>query len=170
MFRPFILGAALAAVAAPAFAEMRVEDAYARSANPKTGAAFMVLVNEGDSDDVLVEARGDVARKIELHTHIIEDGVARMREVEDGIPVRARERVTLQRGGLHVMMMGIGTPLQNGGHVPLTLVFRSGQEIVIDVPVDNDRRPDQAAGQAMQGMNHGAMDGHGMQHGKAPAN
>ena len=34
-----------------------------------------------------LEARSDAARKIELHTHVMEDGIARMREVEGGIEI-----------------------------------------------------------------------------------
>ncbi len=152
MFRILFAGALALAAALPAQAEILAKDAYARSANQKTGAAFMQLVNDGEADR-LVEARSDIARKVELHTHIFENGVAKMREVEGGIPVPAGETVTLQRGGLHVMFMGLNRPMNSGESFPLTLVFESGQELQLDVTVDNERRPEQP------------MDGHGQMKG-----
>ncbi|MGG7568108.1 copper chaperone PCu(A)C [Rhodovulum sp. DZ06] len=151
MIRTLLSAAALAALTAlPASAEMMAHDAYARSANGKTGAAFMEIMNKGAADDVLVAARADVSRKVELHTHIFEGGVAKMREVEGGIPVPAGETVKLKRGGLHVMFMGLKAPMNSGESFPLTLVFQSGEEVQVDVTVDNERKPE-------HGMMHGKM-------------
>ena len=114
----------------------------------------MQIANDGAADR-LIEARSDIARKVELHTHIFENGVAKMREVEGGIPLPAGETVSLERGGLHVMFMGLTRPMNDGETFPLTLVFESGAELQLDVAVDNARRPDQPMG------GHGAMKGHG---------
>jgi copper(I)-binding protein len=65
----------------------------------------------------------------------MEDGVAKMREVEGGIPVPAGESVTLEPGGLHVMLMGLSKPLAEGETAPLTLRFESGAEIAVDAPI-----------------------------------
>lgn len=129
--------AALAAglLALPALAgDITVADPYALSANPTTGAAFMTVSNAAATPDRLVEARADVAPRVELHTHIMEDGVAKMRQVE-GIDVPANGSVALERGGYHVMFIGMPTPLVPGASFPLTLVFQSGAEVTVDVPV-----------------------------------
>ena len=51
-----LAGAAALALSTPALADIAVHDAYARSAmaSAKTGAAFMVIENTGDSDDRLI--------------------------------------------------------------------------------------------------------------------
>ena len=134
--------AAFVAFAAAAYAgDITINDPYARTANQKNGAAFMIITNTGEADDVLIEARADVSRKVELHTHVIEDGVARMRQVEGGIPVPADGQARLERGGYHVMFMGIEKPFEQGADFPLTLVFENAGEIVVDVVVDNERKP-----------------------------
>ena len=133
MLRAAALIALLAATAAHA-GEITVTDPYARSANPRSGAAFMQIENAGPADRLLA-ARGDVDKRIELHTHVMEDGVAKMREVEGGIEIPADGAVLLQRGGLHVMMMGVQTPLKDGDVFPLTLVFEHAGEVEIDVTV-----------------------------------
>ena len=150
-----LFGAALAAafLSVPALAgDISVADPFARATPPGAGAsaAYMVLRNAGP-DDRLIAARTDAARRVELHTHILDaDGVARMREVEGGIALPAGETVTLAPGGLHVMLMGLTGPLVEGESVALTLVFEKAGEMAVDAPVK---------AVAPMGMGHG--HGHG---------
>lgn len=139
-----------------ALADIMVKDAYVRSSTPSspTGAAFMMLMNEGDKDDRLVAASSDVAGRVELHTHTEDaDGVMRMGEVEGGIPVPAGEMVMLKRGGLHVMFMGLNGPLEQGSEIDVTLTFEKAGDMQVKIPVDHERKPD-----------HGAMDHSTMEH------
>ena len=158
MFRnPFkaALAAALVlpALAAPLLAaDVAVEDAYARSSNPRVGGIFMMLKNSGQGPARLVEARSDVAAKVELHTHLMEDGIAKMRPVE-AIEIPAQGMHALARGGDHVMLMGLKAPLAQGDSFPLTLVFDDGDSVELTVTVDNERQDAAAAG----GHGHGGM-------------
>ncbi|MGI9370462.1 MAG: copper chaperone PCu(A)C [Ruegeria sp.] len=134
-----------------AFAQgpITVDDAYARSSgkNAKAGAAFMTIMNNGDADDRLVEVRSDAAARVELHTHKINDqGVAQMMQVEEGFAIPAGEMHSLQRGGDHVMFMGLTQPFEQGAMVPVTLVFEKAGEIEVEIPVDLERQ-DHGAGQ-----------------------
>ena len=158
MFRTLSAAAlALAATAAAALAaDLEALDPYARSANPMSGAAFMVIRNAGPGDERLVAARADISERVELHTHVMEDGVARMREIE-AIEVPAGGEARLERRGLHVMFLGLTRPLEDGDRFPLELVFESGRTLEIEVPVDNARMP--------EGMGMGHGDGHGHGHG-----
>ncbi len=154
------LGVAAAALtfALPAFAESKImiEDAYARAAgmNAMAGAAFMQIMNMGDEDDRLIGAKSDIAKRVELHTHIENaEGVMQMVEVEEGFPpVAAGSTHMLQRGGDHVMFMGLNGTLEHGSNVTVTLVFEKAGEMVVEIPpVDLERKP-------MHGMSHGSMD------------
>lgn len=145
------LFAALAAtaLATPVLAqEIHVLDTYARSASPmaKTGAAFMLIENIGDADDRLIGAASPVAQKVELHTHIEEGGVMKMVHVEEGFALPAGETLILQRGGAHVMLMGLTESFEQGKIIPLTLVFEKSGEIVVEVPVDLERKPEAGHG------------------------
>ena len=136
---------ALALTATPLFAEttpIHIVDAYARVSGPaaKSGAAFMVIENQGVEADRLIDAASDAAVRVELHTHISDgNGVMQMRHVPDGFAIPAGESHSLQRGGDHVMLMGLSRPLADGDTVTLTLTFEKAGEVVIDVPVDLDR-------------------------------
>ncbi|WP_171121917.1 MULTISPECIES: copper chaperone PCu(A)C [unclassified Ruegeria] len=122
-----------------------VEDAYARSSgkSAKAGAAFMMIQNSGETDDRLIAAESDVAARVELHTHQVDaNGVAKMLHVEEGFVIPAGETHMLKRGGDHVMFMGISAPFEQGATVPVTLVFEKAGEIVVDIPVDLERKGD----------------------------
>ena len=137
-----VLTLLLSSLAAPLLAgsdALRVTDAYARS-GPKSGAVFLVIENASETADRLIGATSDVARKTELHTHAHgHDGVMKMRPIEGGIEIPAQGTHALERGGDHVMLMGLTAPLQTGETVSITLTFEHAGEIVVEAPVDNDR-------------------------------
>ncbi|WP_127114952.1 copper chaperone PCu(A)C [Shimia sediminis] len=140
------VAAATVAFALPAFANdmIMVKDPYARSAtaNAKTGAAFMMLMNTGAEDDQLIDARSDVAKKVELHTHKENaDGVMQMMHVPEGFAIPAGESHMLMRGGDHVMFMGLNRPLEHGDTVDVILVFEKAGDVKVSIPVDLERKP-----------------------------
>lgn len=148
-------------LAMPAFAEgIEIVDPYARASGMSAiaGAAFFTIENHTDTDDRLISAASDVAARVELHTHLEQDGVMRMLEVEDGFPVPAGGAHALARGGDHVMFMGIQEPFEQGKIITVTLTFEQAGDITVEIPVDLERQDG-----AMVNMQHG--DGEGMQHG-----
>jgi copper(I)-binding protein len=127
-----------------------VQDAYARAASPaaKAGAAFMMLMNTSDQDDRLIGVQSDAAKRVELHTHIDKgDGIMQMTEIEGGIALPAGEMHMMQRGGDHVMLMGLNGPLVQGESIEVTLIFEHAGEVVIEIEVDNEHKG-----------THGSMD------------
>lgn len=151
-----IFAATLSTAAFAGDAAFKVTDSYARSAtaNAKTGAAFITLMNMTDVDDVLVGAASPAAKRVELHTHHENDGVMKMVHVEEGFPVAAGDMIEMKRGGKHVMLMGLNGTLEQGAMVAVTLTFEKAGDIEVMVPVDLERKPD-----------HGQEDGHGHKHG-----
>jgi hypothetical protein len=137
------LAAAAALLALPALADegIAVRDAYARASSPaaKSGAAFMAIENTGSADDRLVAASSDIAARVELHTHIVENDVMRMVHIEEGFEIPAGETVLLERGGKHVMFMGLTEPMEQGGTVEVTLTFEEAGEVTVEIPVDLTR-------------------------------
>ena len=135
---------AVACFAMPALADgIMVHDAYARSSgkSAKSGAAFMVLMNQGDSDDRLISAQSDIAKRVEMHTHKENaDGVMQMIHVEDGFVIPAGGQHELARGGDHVMFMGLTAPLEQGDTISVTLTFEQAGEVTLDIPVDLHRK------------------------------
>lgn len=142
------------ALAVPALAgsEITVNDPYAQAMgrSAMAGAAYMEIMNAGDEDDRLVAARSDIADRVALHTHIKDaSGVMRMVDVPEGYIIPAGGSYELARGGDHVMFMGLRQALEHGSTVTVTLVFEKAGEIMLDIPVDLERKPG-------HGMHHGA--------------
>ncbi|WP_146344133.1 copper chaperone PCu(A)C [Phaeobacter marinintestinus] len=136
---------AAAALAMPAFAgDIMVHDPYARASTKMStsGAAFMVLMNHSAEDDRLVSASSDVAQRVELHTHMEDaNGVMKMMEVEEGFPVPAGGEHALARGGDHVMFLGLNQPFNQGDLISVTLTFEKAGDVVVEIPVDLERKP-----------------------------
>ncbi len=118
--------------------DVMVKQPWARATlgQVKNGASFLTLHNMGAEDDKLVAAAGTAAKRIELHSHTMVDGVMKMREVEGGIPVAAGSMVELKPGGFHIMMMGITAPLKEGEMFPLTLTFEKAGSVDIMVHIE----------------------------------
>ena len=144
MYRSTIAAAMLAmAFLTPASAsetsvgDLRIAQPWARAtaASAPTGATFLTVTNSGDSDDVLVAAESDAAETIELHETNMEGGTMRMRRVDDGIPLPAGQTVSLAPGGLHIMLIGLVQPLNEGESFDVNLTFEQAGSVTIEVPV-----------------------------------
>jgi periplasmic copper chaperone A len=125
-----------------------IHDAWARASLGQIGtsAVYMTLEARGDQGDRLVAAASPVAASAELHTHIMEGGVARMRPAA-AIEIAPGEPTVLEPGGLHIMLVGLGERLVEGDTVPLSLTFEDSGTTELEVPI-----------RGVGGMGHG---GHG---------
>lgn len=150
-----ILAAAGNAFAAGAADAVAVGDPYVRLMPPGARAtgAFMLLKNGGDKDVKLVKAESAAAKTVELHTHLNEGGVMKMRQVQ-AIEIKAKGETALKPGGYHVMMIDPAA-LKEGEKVTLTLGFDDGSSKKVEAEV---RKPmpmmPAAAAHPMQGHKH----------------
>lgn len=114
--------------AMPLMSEMSTRKAATNS------AMYLVLDNRGPEADRLLGGAASVARAVELHESRIEDGVMRMRPVE-GVDLQPGETVTLQPGGLHLMLVDLRQPLEAGDSVRLTLRFLHADPLEVSAEV-----------------------------------
>lgn len=111
--------APLTAMAGP----IEVRDAYvhATSTAQPVGAGFLTVANSGAADRLLGVACA-CSQSAELHAMSMDGGVMRMRKL-DSIDIPAKGSVTLEPGGMHLMLIGLKAPLADGQQVPLELRF-----------------------------------------------
>ncbi len=150
---PALLAAALAAPAKPraqgaATGEVSATAPWTRAAGEgRTGAGFMTLRNAAAAPDRVVSATSPAARRVELHTHIREGDIKRMRPVP-AIELPSGQEVRLAPGGPHLMLIGLTRPLREGERVPVTLVLERGGrlEVALEVLAAGARGPAHASG------------------------
>jgi hypothetical protein len=120
---------ATASLGAQAAGIITITDPYARAVPPgySNSAVYMTLENGSMEDRALVAAECPAAEVVELHTHLHEDGVMKMRRV-DRIDIPAGQTVTLKPGGLHLMLIGLKETLEPGKNLHLTLSFDNGNK------------------------------------------
>ena len=116
--------------------DLTVETPWARATTGRAGGAFMMIHDAGSHGDRLIGVEADISDRVQLHTTVMEDGVMRMRHVEDGIEVPAGGMAELKPGGFHVMFMGLKQPLAEGDSFPVTLVFERAGAVTVDVTVE----------------------------------
>ncbi|QRF90585.1 hypothetical protein CLH39_10230 [Alcaligenes faecalis] len=107
-----------------------------------TGAVYLVLRNPSKQEDRLLSASTPAAEKVELHTHIHDGDVMRMRQI-NAIDISPESNTTLEPSGLHLMLIGLKQPLVKGKAFPMTLVFEQAGPVTVQIDVQGlkDRAP-----------------------------
>lgn len=105
----------------------------ATAPNAPVAGGYMAIVNAGAVDDTLVAVTVDasVAGATQFHEMSMEGGVMRMGALAGGIPVPAGATVTLEPGGLHVMLTRLPGGLAEGQEIPATLTFERAGEVEV---------------------------------------
>ncbi len=93
----------------------------------RMSAGYLALSNNTDAEITITRVSSDQFGSVELHESIVEDGVARMREIE-ALVIPAGGTVTLERGGKHLMLMR-----PTGDSDLISLSFFDGDDLLLDV-------------------------------------
>ncbi len=131
----FLIGLSLllAACSAGGSGEFQIKDAWARPGLAGgNSAVFFVIENPGEAD-LLLSASSDVAKAVELHMTMMQDGNMQMKH-QINVPVSSGETV-FEPGGLHVMLIGLKNDLKAGDTFEVTLQFEKNGEKTISATV-----------------------------------
>jgi len=143
---------------------MSVDDPYVREVPPgqMISASFMTLKNDADKEVALVKANSDVAKTVELHEHVHEDGMMKMRQVPK-IVIPAKGETVLKPGGYHIMLIGLQRKIKSGDKIDINLEFNNGEKKTITATVKKVMMGMKGMKMGgMKGMKHGAMKMGGM--------
>jgi len=104
-------------------AEVKITDAWVRENAPgqSVGAAYMTLTSPQDS--TLVYAETPSADSVEIHSMTMENGVMKMRMLEE-LALKAGKPEKLSPGGFHLMLFDLHKPLKAGEKVTFRLCFK----------------------------------------------
>jgi copper(I)-binding protein len=137
--------------------DISVEQAYIRASIPGSdiSSAYMIITNNSEKAVTLLGASSNISPRIELHQHIMEADLMRMRKINAMI-IKGNERVILQPSGLHLMLFDVKKPLKPRHKVELTLRFSDKKPVSIQVPVYSpiQERSAQKADRQLSTMQH----------------
>lgn len=103
----------------------------------KNTAAYFTIKNTiPEQEDQLVKAECAVANSVELHDHISDNGVMKMRPVP---AIKVKQSAELKPGSLHVMFMGLKQDLKAGEKIEVKLTFEKAGEVVINFPIQQPK-------------------------------
>jgi copper(I)-binding protein len=116
-------------------AQPHVQDAWARpTVQGQTVGGAYFRIDGGPAGDRLLAISVDIAQSVELHTMRMDGDVMRMRQL-DSVDVPAKQSVEFKPGGMHVMLIGLKTPLKVGNNFPMTLRFEKAGSVSVNVRV-----------------------------------
>jgi len=133
---------AMSLAAAAAAAEFRagsltVKDPWSRPTPPgiAVGVVYLSITNRGAAADRLLAVTSPRARAGEIHESRMVQGVMQMRAVA-WVDCAPGATVTIGPGGLHLMLLGLDTPLAAGSEFPVALRFRDAGTLTLSVRVE----------------------------------
>ncbi|MCX7544358.1 copper chaperone PCu(A)C [Marinicella gelatinilytica] len=105
---------------------LTVEDAWLRAGPPNANmmAAYVKLGNESNETMTLVAADSDAFGMTEIHRTIEVNGVFKMKE-QQALPIAAGDVLTMEPGGLHIMLMMPKQAIELGQVVEITLRYET---------------------------------------------
>ncbi len=126
----------LALLATPALAQIEIENAWTRATPPgaETAAGYLTIRNKSSSPDHLIRAASPLAARVEMHVHLHDGDVMRMRQVQ-GYDIPARGSLELTPGVAHLMFVDIKRPFKQGEQIPVTLRFERAGEMKVEFRV-----------------------------------
>ena len=116
--------------------DLQIRHPWARATPPGTsvGVGYLEIRNNGAQPDRLLSATSPAARQVEMHITEHAGEVARMRQLR-AFEVPARERLSLEPSGAHLMLIDVVQPLKKGDRFPMKLRFERAGEIEVEFEV-----------------------------------
>jgi len=134
--------------AASAKAELVIGQPWVREAPPgaRVMAGYMNISNAGTAAAKVIAVSSSGFAKTELHRTVVEDGVARMEPVGQ-LEIAAGASVSLEPGGLHLMLIEPEQALRDGDRVTLVIHRADGMCMTVEAPVQREALAGEAPAQ-----------------------
>lgn len=99
------------------------------------GGGYMIITNNGSEDDRLLGGKTSISPMLEIHEMKMENDIMKMRQINDGVVIKAGETLMLKPGGFHIMFMGLEAPLAKDTNFIATLDFEKAGSVDVEFNV-----------------------------------
>lgn len=100
-------------------------------------AMYCEIINNGDTADTLYNVTSNLARKTEIHETFKSGEMMGMRRVQTMV-IKAKDKVYLQPGGMHIMLIGTESEIKKGAQGEVSFHFKKAGIIKIKGLVKNN--------------------------------
>lgn len=110
--------------------QLKVTGAFMPQPVSDMASGFFTITNSGGAADKLTSVTGDISEEVTIH----ETKDQKMREVKS-FDIPAGGELSLDRGGSHLMFMGLKQKPEQGQRISVELHFEKTDPIKVDLPV-----------------------------------
>lgn len=118
--------------------ELEITHPWSREtpAGAKVAGGYLTITNHGAEADRLIAVSSEISEKGEIHEMAITNDVMTMRQLTDGLEIKAGEKIELKPGSYHLMFMGLKTQPKQGEPFSAMLTFEKAGEIEVKFAVN----------------------------------
>ena len=116
-------------------AVVEISDPWCRPTPNGAQAGACYLTVESNVANRLTGVATPLAAESMIHDMSMDGGVMKMAEMTGGLPLVAKQKVKLEPGGKHIMLVGLTAPLVDGTAVPLTFTFSGTPAMTVQAAV-----------------------------------
>ena len=80
--------------------------------NHKMTSGYLSIENKNSVDERLLSLTSEIAKKNQLHNMIVKNDIMKMENLNNGIVIRAKSKLSLKPGSYHIMFMKLRKPLK----------------------------------------------------------
>ena len=107
-----------------------ISDVLIRPPLPGRDVAVAYFRLDSDVGDRLVSVASPVSDRVEIHNHINDEGILRMRKINGGVTIPANGSVEFQPGGYHIMLFNVALSADTQD-VVLTFDFETSEDVTV---------------------------------------
>ena len=103
--------------------------------NHKITSGYLTIKNTSNIDERLVSLTSEISKKTQLHDMFVENDIMKMKNLTDGIVIKAKSKVTFKPGSYHIMFMKLQKPLIVMNTYKVIIKFENSGSVILKMPV-----------------------------------
>ena len=112
--------------------------------NYKMTSGYLTIENKNSVDERLLSLTSEIAKKHQLHNIIVKNDIMNMENLNNGIVIRAKSKLSLKPGSYHIMFMKLLKPLKITKKYKVILNFKNAGSVTLEMPVHKNRSNNKA--------------------------
>ena len=102
-------------------------------------SGYLTIENTSNIDERLVLLTSEISKKIQLHNIVVKNDIMKMKNLTDGVVIKANSKVSFKPGSYHIMFMKLQKPLIVMNQYQVTLKFENSGSVIVEMPVHNKK-------------------------------